>query len=148
MVPLMPQILMISAPQLPPWNPPFYKWEWFRCLTETREVSRWLEFSIQHYQWDTMRLNTAGKQMCPNNQVVCVCLVTKSCLTLLQLHGLQPARLFCPWDSPGKNTGVGCHFLLQETFPTHGLNPHLLHWQADSLPLSHLGSPSSGIWVH
>ena len=31
----------------------------------------------------------------------------------LQSHGLQPARLLCPWDSPGKNTGVGCHFLLQ-----------------------------------
>ena len=28
-------------------------------------------------------------------------------------HGWQPTRLFCPWDSPGKNTGVGCHFLLQ-----------------------------------
>ena len=28
-------------------------------------------------------------------------------------HGLQPTRLPCPWDSPGKNTGVGCHFLLQ-----------------------------------
>ena len=32
----------------------------------------------------------------------------------LRLHGLQPARLLCPWDSPGKNTGVGCHFLLQQ----------------------------------
>ena len=30
----------------------------------------------------------------------------------LQPHGLQPARLLCPWDSPGKNTGVGCHYLL------------------------------------
>ena len=30
---------------------------------------------------------------------------------------LQPARLLCPWDSPGKNTGVGCHFLLQGIFP-------------------------------
>ena len=28
-------------------------------------------------------------------------------------HGLQPTRLLCPWDFPGKNTGVGCHFLLQ-----------------------------------
>ena len=28
-------------------------------------------------------------------------------------HRWQPARLFCPWDSPGRNTGVGCHFLLQ-----------------------------------
>jgi len=44
---------------------------------------------------------------------------------------------FCPRDFPGKNTGVGCHFLLQGIFPTQGLNPYLLHhfhWQADSLP--------------
>ena len=48
----------------------------------------------------------------------------------------------CPWDFPGKNTGVGCHFLLQGIFPTsQGLNPRLLHWQVDSLPLSHQGSP-------
>ena len=32
----------------------------------------------------------------------------------LRPHGLQPARLLCPWDSPGKNTGVGCHFLPRE----------------------------------
>ena len=38
-------------------------------------------------------------------------------------------------DSPGKNTGVGCHFLLQRIFPTQGLNPCLLHWQADSSSL-------------
>ena len=44
-------------------------------------------------------------------------------------------RLFCPWNFPGKNTGVGCHFLLQWIFPTQGLNSNLLHWQADSLPL-------------
>ena len=35
----------------------------------------------------------------------------------------------------GKDTGVGCHFLLQGIFPTHGLSPGLLHWQVDSLPL-------------
>ena len=40
---------------------------------------------------------------------------------------LQPARLLCPWDSPGKNTGVGCYALLQGIFPTQGLNPWLLH---------------------
>ena len=38
---------------------------------------------------------------------------------------------------PGKNTGVGCHFLLQGVFLNQELNPSLLHWQADSLPLSH-----------
>ena len=43
-----------------------------------------------------------------------------------------------PWDSLGKNTGVGWHFLLQGIFPTQGLNLHLLcllNWQAGSLPL-------------
>ena len=42
-------------------------------------------------------------------------------------------------DSPDKNTGVGCHALLQGIFPTQGSNPHLLcllHWQMGSLPLS------------
>ena len=39
---------------------------------------------------------------------------------------LWTARLLCPWDSPGKNTGMGCHFLLQSIFPTQGLNLHLL----------------------
>ena len=46
---------------------------------------------------------------------------------------------------PGKNTEVGCNFLLQVILPTWGPNPrllHFLHWQADSLPLSRLESPS------
>ena len=37
-------------------------------------------------------------------------------------RGLQPARPLCPWDPPSKNTGVGCHFLLQGIFSTQGLN--------------------------
>ena len=67
--------------------------------------------------------------------------VPKLCLTLLRLHKLWSPRLLCPWDFPGKNTGVGCHFLLQGIFPTWEWNPHLLHWQVGSLPLSHQGSP-------
>ena len=58
----------------------------------------------------------------------------------LRLHGLQPTS---PGNIPGKNTGVGCHFLLQ-IIPTQELNPcllHLLHWQAHSSPLCHLRSP-------
>ena len=55
--------------------------------------------------------------------------------------GLHPTRLLCPWDFPGKNTGVGCHFTLQGIFTAQGLNQHLLHWEADSLSLSHQGSP-------
>ena len=62
----------------------------------------------------------------------------------LRPHGLQPARFLCPWDSPGKNTGVGCHALLQGIFPIQGLNPCflcLLQWQAGSLPLVPPGKP-------
>ena len=40
---------------------------------------------------------------------IVVCLVTKSCPTLFETPWLQPTRLLCPWDFPGKNTGVGCH---------------------------------------
>ena len=41
----------------------------------------------------------------------------------LQSHGLQPARLLCPWDFPGKNTGIDCHLLLQGISLSQGSNP-------------------------
>ena len=53
--------------------------------------------------------------------------VTQSCPTLCNLMGLSPSRLLCPWNSPGKNTGVGIYSLLQGIFLTQGLNPSLLH---------------------
>ena len=65
------------------------------------------------------------------------CFVAKSCLTLLQPRGLQLARLLCPWVSKGKNSGVGCHALLQGIFPTQGSNPGLLHCREI---LYHLGN--------
>ena len=45
-------------------------------------------------------------------------------------------ELYSPWNSPGQNTGVGSLSLLQGIFSTQRSNPHLLHWQVDSLPLS------------
>ena len=45
----------------------------------------------------------------------------------LRPHGLKPARLLCPCDFSGKNTGVGCHFLLQGVFQTQGSNSGFLH---------------------
>ena len=47
------------------------------------------------------------------SESACVCSVVSD---FLQPPGLQSTRLLCPWDYPGKNTGVGCHFLLQEIF--------------------------------
>ena len=59
-----------------------------------------------------------------------------SCPTLRR-YGLYSPRRLCPWDSPGKNTGVSCHALLQGTLQGSNLQLlSLLHWQADSLPLA------------
>ena len=72
---------------------------------------------------------------------MCTCSVVSNSL---RPHGLQPTGLLCPWDFPGKNTGVGCHFLLQGNLPDSGIesepsvSPAL---QTDSLPLSYWGSP-------
>ena len=50
-------------------------------------------------------------------------------------------RLLCPWDSPGKNTGVGCRALLQGIFPAQGSNPSLLHCRRILYRRSHQGGP-------
>ena len=71
----------------------------------------------------------------------------QSCLTLCDPTDCSPPGSFVHEDSPGKNTGVGCHFLLQGIFLTQGSNQHLLillHWQVDSLPLA----PPGKLWSH
>ena len=103
---------------------------WFQCAVikrrEIETIGRINSVSITKLGWQpTLRLEQS-----------CVCLVSPSLC--------NGARLLCPWDSPGKDTPVGCLFLLQRVFPTQGSNPHLLqlrhciqilHW------LSHQGSP-------
>ena len=56
-------------------------------------------------------------------------------------HGLQPARLLCPWNSPGKNTGVDSHRLFQGIFQTQWSNLDLLYWSRILYYLSHQRSP-------
>ena len=104
-------------------------------------------FSRQEY-WSGVPLPSPFNMQCEKNKMhttqsmyVLRCPVTSDSS---QPQGLQPARLLGPWDFPGKNTGMGWHFLLQGIFPTQGSNPQflcLLHWQVDSLPMCHLGSP-------
>ena len=65
-------------------------------------------------------------------------LVAQLCLTLCDP---MVTGLLCPWNSPGKNTGVNSHSLLQGIFPTEGLNPGLLHCRQILNHLSHQGSP-------
>ena len=75
------------------------------------------------------------------------CSVTSLMSNCLWHYELKPSRLLCPWDSPGKNTGVGCHALLQGIFLTQGLNPclqRLLHLQVASLPTELPGKSING----
>ena len=61
----------------------------------------------------------------------------------LRPHELKRISLLCSWNIPGKNTGVGCHFLLEVIFPTQGLNLHLLcllHCRWIHYPLNHQGN--------
>ena len=84
-------------------------------------------------------INMMLKSKCIRKACVHACLVGCSSL---QHHGLQLEGLFCPQDCPNKDTEVGCHFLLQGIFPTQGWNLCLclLHLQADSLLMHHLGN--------
>ena len=58
----------------------------------------------------------------------------------LRPRGLKPTKLLCPWNYPGKNTGVGCDFLLQGIFLTQGSHSGLLHCRQILYHLSDWGS--------
>ena len=97
-----------------------------------------------HEMFDSFQGNEYQTNIETNTKLGCCYLVTELCPTPLWPHELPAGRLLCPWDFPAKNTGVGCHFLLQRIFPTKGSNPCLLcllHWQTGSLPLVPPGKP-------
>ena len=77
-----------------------------------------------------------------------VCSKSLQLYVTLRPQELEPAKLLCPWDSSGSNTGVGCHALLQGIFPTQGSNLSLLcllNWQVVLYHWCHLGSPVNTI---
>ena len=77
--------------------------------------------------------------------VFCAAMLSRSVLSdPWQTPWTVACQLLCPRDSPGKNTGVGCHALLQRIFPIQGLNPRLLHCRQILYHLSHQESP----WNH
>ena len=80
------------------------------------------------------RLTLTGPYMC-----------AQSCPTLCDPHGLQPTRLLCPWNFPGKNTGVGSHSLLQGILLTQESNPGLRHCRQILCRLSH---QASQLWYY
>ena len=102
-------------------------------------VSHWLRslqlpLSLQEMRCQYLQSN-------PFRKGVCFVLSSSVMSDSLLPHGLQPAKLLCPWDFLGKTIGMGCHFLLQGILPTQGSNPRLLwllHWQAGFLPETEL----------
>ena len=80
------------------------------------------------------------------NHVLYLHVVVVELLSHVQLFatpGTVDHQILLSMGFPGKNTGVGCHFLLQRIFATQGWNSCLLHWQAASLPLSHQSCPTT-----
>ena len=101
----------------------------------------WVSSSLVHDQVRQKRreaLKTAlyARGLGPNHLISCFvhAKLLQYCLTL-QFY--EPTRLLCTWDSPGKNTEVGCHFLLQGILPTWGLNQHLCVSHVGRWVLSH-----------
>ena len=90
---------------------------------------------------------------CALNIDVCVCVCVRVCVSVLShfshvwlfstLWTIACQAPLGPEDSPGRNIGVGCHFLLHRLLLTKRSNSFLPHWQTDSLPLSHKGRPVS-----
>ena len=89
------------------------------------------------------RIRGKAFSLSPFSIMLCMYTCTQLCPTLFWTHGLLPARPLSPWNFPGKNTGMGCYFLLQGIFLTQRSNPCLL--QADSLSPCHLGSPKYNV---
>ena len=82
----------------------------YKCFPKSRQV-KFDQSIIYFFLSCTMPLKVKVAQSCPT----------------LQSHWLEPDRRLCPWNSPGKNTGVDCQFLLQKIFLTQGLNLGFLH---------------------
>ena len=65
-------------------------------------------------------------QSCMLPEGLCVCAQSLQVVQLCNPMDCSPPGSSCPWDSPGKDTGAGCHALLQGIFPTQGSNPGLM----------------------
>ena len=90
-------------------------------------------FSALNSYGSFMKTGTRPCSSLPLHRACAQCMCVLSRVWLFATHGPLLDRFLRPWDSPGKNTGVGCHFLLQGIFPSWGWNSRLLCllcWQA------------------
>ena len=92
--------------------------------------------------WDINCTDIGVGQLCGLS--LCVC-QSFNCVRLLQPHGLYPTRLPCPWNSPSKNTRVGCHLFSPGDLPDPGIEPRSRALQANYLPSEPPGTVSSSL---
>ena len=98
-------------------------------------------------EWQKTLKQTDGSSKNQTKNYPVLCLVIRSCPTLCNPMVCSPWGSSVHGDSPGKNSRVGCHALLQGVFPTQGSNPGLLHCRWILYHLSHQGSPRILEWV-
>ena len=128
---------LMRETEWPAWSPlePVHRWKGGSSRVFR---DRWPEEGMR--QGTSVSDSTSNQSLQGETRHVCVRVLKASVVSdSLRPYGLQTARLLFLWDSPGKNTGVGCPALLWGIFPTQGSNPHLLsllNWHAGSLPLS------------
>ena len=100
---------------------------WILVVLAIQSVTLLQQLKLRRHSW--------AKSKPSYHTIMCVCVytctpthsVSSIVPNSLRLHGLYPTTFLCPWDSPQKNTRVGCHTLLQGIFPTQRWNLHLLH---------------------
>ena len=112
------------------------------CISKNMILPELWGASVQFYPF-IISLFRYGTLLLLPRLPLCLCVCSQSFPTLCRYNELT-ARLLCPWDFPGKNIGVSCHFLLWGIFLTEGLNLcllNLLHWKAILYHQPHLGSP-------
>ena len=106
------------------WGCWYFSWQsWFQLVIHP----------ARHFTWCTLHMGFPSGGAAPAAKSL------QSCPTLCDPRDGNPPG--SPWDSPGKKTGVGCHFLLQGIFPTQGSNSCFPHCRQDSLPSKPPGNP-------
>ena len=114
----------------------YFNWNLSQASPETSHSQRSLPWHLAlKSEVDTLCVCPLSTLLLPHYSVM---LVAQLCLTLCNPVDCSSPD-YCPWNSPGKNTGVGCYFLLQGIFPTEGSNPGLLHCRQILYHLSHQG---------
>ena len=116
-------------------------WSWWQVINYLRaEYDLVLPVKITTNICIALHLHFTCANLCSRCFTHVLCWFTQLCLTLCDPTDSSPPGSSVHRDSPGKNTGMGCHALLQGIFPTQGLNPGLPHCRQIAYHLSHQGS--------